>query len=165
MLSDESWRTYLWSGKSMWVKMCSSFYECILSPLKRLFLRDVLLTDFDIALTINCHPFPNSVRCVAQASFWYETMWSLAWTSCKIRKIAGCACTGNAGKVFPLHRTLEMPWCMPGSLTSGFPWKQWRGKHSRHSQRMHNPQIYISGKRPIDEAAPHFAAILLVSRT
>ena len=26
------------------------------------------------------------------------------------------------------------------------PW--WRGKRSRHSRRMHNPQIYVSGKRP-----------------
>ena len=25
----------------------------------------------------------------------------LSWTSCQIRKIAGCACAGNAGNVFP----------------------------------------------------------------
>ena len=39
------------------------------------------------------------------------------------------------------------PWCMPGSLTSGFLWSQWWGKRSRHSRRMHNPQFYVSGKR------------------
>ena len=43
----------------------------------------------------------------------------------------------------------HVPWCMPGSLTSGFVWRRWRGKCSRHSRRMRNPQIYVSGKRPM----------------
>ena len=43
----------------------------------------------------------------------------------------------------------HVPWCMPGSLTSGFIWSRWRGKRSRHYRRMHNPQFYVSGKRPI----------------
>ena len=43
----------------------------------------------------------------------------------------------------------HVPWCMPGSLTNGFLWSWWRGKRSRHSQRMHNPQLYESGKRLI----------------
>ena len=34
----------------------------------------------------------------------------------------------------------HMPRCMPGSLTNGFLWSRWRGKRSRHSQRMGNPQ-------------------------
>ena len=56
------------------------------------------------------------------------------WASYQIRKIAGCACAGNAGNVFP-HRRLQrkllvsdpgmhhgtcvthVPWCMSGSLT------------------------------------------------
>ena len=58
------------------------------------------------------------------------------WASYQIRKIAGCACTGNAGNVFlclwlqrkPLindsgmhHGTcvMHVPWCMSGSLISG----------------------------------------------
>ena len=42
----------------------------------------------------------------------------------------------------------HVPWCMPGSLTNGFPWSQWRGKRSRHFWRMHmrNSQFYGSGK-------------------
>ena len=40
-------------------------------------------------------------------------------------------------------------WCMPGSLTSIFLWSRWRGKRSRHSQRMRNPQCCVSGKRPV----------------
>ena len=43
----------------------------------------------------------------------------------------------------------HVPWCMMGSLPSGFLWSRWRGKRSRHSQRMRNPQFYVSGKTPI----------------
>ena len=41
----------------------------------------------------------------------------------------------------------HVPWCMPGSLTSGFLWIRLRGKRSRHSRRMRNLQFYLSGKR------------------
>ena len=58
------------------------------------------------------------------------------WAACRIRNIAGCACTGNAGNVFPRRRlqrkplvsdpgmhhgtcVTHMPWCMSGSLASG----------------------------------------------
>ena len=44
---------------------------------------------------------------------------------------------------------MHVPGCMPGSLTSGFLWSQWRGKRSRHSWYMRNPQSYVSGKRPM----------------
>ena len=43
----------------------------------------------------------------------------------------------------------HVPWCISGSLTSGFLWNRWRGKRSRHSRRMRNLQFYVSGKRPI----------------
>ena len=34
---------------------------------------------------------------------------------------------------------------------------QWRGKRSRHSQRMRRPQLYVSGKRPIERhLTPYF---------
>ena len=36
----------------------------------------------------------------------------------------------------------HVPWCMSGSLTSGFLWSRWRGKRSRHSRRMRNPQFF-----------------------
>ena len=45
----------------------------------------------------------------------------------------------------------HVPWCMPGSLTSGFLWSRRRGKRSRHSRRMRNSQLCLSGKRPMDE--------------
>ena len=60
----------------------------------------------------------------------------LAWASYQIRKIAGCACAGNAGNVFPRRRiqrktrvsdpgmhhgtcVTHVPWCMSGLLTRG----------------------------------------------
>ena len=43
----------------------------------------------------------------------------------------------------------HVPWCMLGSLTSGFLWSRWWGKRSRHSWCMRNPQFSVSGKRPI----------------
>ena len=33
----------------------------------------------------------------------------------------------------------HVPWCMPGSLSSGFLWIRRREKRSRHSRHMHNP--------------------------
>ena len=44
----------------------------------------------------------------------------------------------------------HVPWCMPGSLTSGFLWNRCRGKRSRHSRRMHNSEFCVLGKRPIE---------------
>ena len=78
------------------------------------------------------------------------------WASCQIRKIAGCACAGNARNVFPaprvsdpdMHHVTHVPWCMPGSLNGGFLWSRWRGKRPRHSRRMRNLQFYVSGKSP-----------------
>ena len=48
-----------------------------------------------------------------------------------------------------MHQDMCVPWCRPGSLTSCFLWTRWRGKRSQHSRCMHNPQFYVSGKRPI----------------
>ena len=59
-----------------------------------------------------------------------------AWASYQIRKIAGCACAGNAGNVFPRRRfqrkplvsdpgmhhgtcVTHVPWCMSGLRTRG----------------------------------------------
>ena len=58
------------------------------------------------------------------------------WASYQIRKVAGYACAGNAGNVFPTRRlqrkplvsdpgmhhgtcVTHVPWCMSGSLTCG----------------------------------------------
>ena len=85
-----------------------------------------------------------------------------SWASyeIRVRKIAGCACAGNVGNAenvffaiagcdLDMHHgtcVTHVPWYMPSSLTSGFFWSRWRGKHFRYSQGMHNPQFYIFGK-------------------
>ena len=43
----------------------------------------------------------------------------------------------------------HVPRYMPGSPTGGSLWSRWRGKRSRHSRCMRNPQFYVSGKRPM----------------
>ena len=43
----------------------------------------------------------------------------------------------------------HVPWCMPGSLISGFLWSLRRKKRSRHSWRTRNPQFCVSGTRPV----------------
>ena len=44
----------------------------------------------------------------------------------------------------------SVPWCMPGSQTSGFLWSRWRGKRFRNSRRMRSPQSYVSDKRSME---------------
>ena len=48
----------------------------------------------------------------------------------------------------------HVPWCKQGLLTSGFLGSRWRGKRSRYSRRMLNPQVSVSGKRPMDGLLP-----------
>ena len=43
----------------------------------------------------------------------------------------------------------RVPWCMRVSLTSGSFWSRWRGKRSRYSRGMRNPQVCESVKKPI----------------
>ena len=86
----------------------------------------------------------------------HQTMGLLPDTkNCGLRKRREC------WERFPYHRgssdpdmhhgtcVTHVPWCMPGSLTSGFLWRRWRVNRSRHSRRMRNPQFYVSGKRPM----------------
>ena len=85
----------------------------------------------------------------------------IPWASYQIRKIASCACAGNAGNVFTpppqfsdpdMHHGMcvtHVPWCMPGSPTGGFLWSRWRGKRSRHSRRIRNQRFCVSVKRPM----------------
>ena len=48
----------------------------------------------------------------------------------------------------------HVPWCMSGSLTSGFLWSRWLEKRSRHPRRIRNPQFCISGRRPLGKWVP-----------
>ena len=87
---------------------------------------------------------------------------TILWASYQIRKIAGAHAPGIPGTFSPSpqvsdpdthHSTCvtHVPWCMPGSLTSGFLWNRRRGERSRHSRLMRNLQFYVSGKRPMED--------------
>ena len=86
--------------------------------------------------TLKFHNFVWNLKC--KYSLWSHPSFTLiiTWASCQIRKIAGCACAGNAGNVFPRRRfqrkllvsdpgmhhgkcVTHVPWCMSGSLTCG----------------------------------------------
>ena len=43
-------------------------------------------------------------------------------------------------------RVTHVSWCMSGSLTRSFLWSRLRGKRPRHSPRMRNQQVCVSGK-------------------
>ena len=88
------------------------------------------------------------------------------WTSYQICKVAGCACTGNTGNVFPpprvsdpgMHRgtcVKHVPWCMPWSVAICYFWSRLREKRSRHSRRMRLPQFFVSGKRSMHVVIYH----------
>ena len=88
------------------------------------------------------------------------------WACCQIHKIMGCACIGNARNVFSPTRVSDpdmhhvtcvthVSRCIPGSLISGFLWKRCPGILSWHFRRMHNPQFYVSGMRPM----PHLSGV------
>ena len=100
--------------------------------------------------------------CQKYTSFWSAVwVWNLvtpahqwfggviSWASYQIRKIAGCACAGNAGNVFPPPTSKETARAV---MHVGIANRRWRGKRSRHSQRMRNSQFYVSSKRPISNA-------------
>ena len=75
------------------------------------------------------------------------------WASYQIRKIAGCACAGNAGNVFRHCRLQRKPLVSDpdmhhGTCVTHVPWCM-SGKRCRHSRRMRNPQFYVSIKRPM----------------
>ena len=73
-------------------------------------------------------------------SWWDATCPSLIpWVSCQIRKIAGAHAPEMPGTFSPPPRVSDpdmhhgtcvthVPWCMPGSLASGFLWSRSRGK-------------------------------------
>ena len=81
-------------------------------------------------------------------------------TSYQIRKLAVCACAGNAGNVFSAtdfkrNCGLEIPACITARAShtcrAACRDRQLavRGKRSQHSRRMRNPQFYVSRKRPM----------------
>ena len=85
----------------------------------------------------------NILYCEHGVSFWLSPsrihVQAHPWASCQIRKIAGAHAPGMPGTFSPspqlndpdMHHgtcVTHVPWCMPGSLTSGFLCNRRRGK-------------------------------------
>ena len=79
------------------------------------------------------------VTALGIGSFSVYFLWLSAWASCQIRKIACAHAPGMPGTFSPspqvsdpdMHHgtcVTHVPWCMPGSLTSGFLWNRRRGE-------------------------------------
>ena len=95
-----------------------------------------------------------------------QIMWRKVWHGCqywplaRYVKLRVSRAAGMAGSFSPpppvrdpdMHHdtyVTHVPWCMPGLLTTGFLWSRSRGKRSRHTRRMRNPQLFVSGRRPM----------------
>ena len=132
-----------------------------------LHLLDLRISQYELHNFVNYFEHVIRLNLFSQMRYSYhahrEQLNTMQWASYQIRKIAGCPCAGNAGNVFPpswvsdpdMHHdtcVTHVPWCMSGSITSGFLWSRWRGKRSRHSRRMRNPQFCVSRKRPMRQA-------------
>ena len=97
------------------------------------------------------HKGHNIYTCIFTALRWRRCLISICaesnaqpvvvsqWTSCQIRKFAGAHAPGMPGTFSPwpqvsdpdMHHgtcVTHVPWCMPGSLTSGFLWNRRRGE-------------------------------------
>ena len=72
------------------------------------------------------------------------------WAPCQIRKFWVAHAPGMPETYCSPQQVVDpdmhhgtcvthVPCCMPGSPASSFVWSRWRGKRSRHSQRMRNP--------------------------
>ena len=102
---------------------------------------------------------PKKRNILWRRNHYSDVTWA-SWAPCQV-PYCGLRMHRECRERFPRHRRIvdpdmhhgtcmtHVPWCMPGSLTSSFLWSRWRGKRSRHSRRMRNPQFYVSGKRPI----------------
>ena len=60
-----------------------------------------------VKVNLNC----KSTYCIGPTAPWHCRC-EVLWTSCQIRKSAGCACAGNTGNVFPVHRGFAIPTCI-----------------------------------------------------
>ena len=110
-------------------------------------------------VSISQHNRLSFANCVCLKANVYDYMNSitLAWVSYQIRKIAGCACAGNAGSVFPItavkgNRGLTIPACITARAWPHVPWSmsgsQWREKRSRHSRRMRTRNFTYLARGP-----------------
>ena len=100
--------------------------------------KESVMRSFDIYFKL------KQTTCWTNGRCWWTELFSRSWEHRAMGLLPdtqnyGCACAGNAGNVFPspqvsdpdMHHgtcVTHVPWCMPGSLTSGFLWSRRRGE-------------------------------------
>ena len=117
-------------------------------------------------------------RCVSwepTACWWHYMMISVHELHARYVKLRAVHAQGMTETFSPPPRVCDptmhhgtcvthVPWCMPGTVTSGFVWNRWRGKRSRHSRHMRKPQFYVSGKRPMERLSACFVPFFILIR-
>ena len=87
--------------------------------------------------------FPSQTACIAES---VSMHWHHHGPPSRYVKLRVAHASGMPGTFSPPPRVSDpdmhhgtcvthVPWCMPGWLTSGFLWRRWWGKRSRHSRR------------------------------
>ena len=121
------WNSQIFIFKKMYSKMTSAKYDhFVQSP----------LWDFIWENRDTFNPSFDEFHIMT----WCHNMGMLSsWASCQVRKIAGAHAPGMLGTFSPPPQVSDpdmhygtcvthVPWCMPGSLTSGFLWSRPVGK-------------------------------------
>ena len=70
------------------------------------------------------------------------------WVSYQVRTVAGCACAGNAGNVFPRRRLQRKPLVSDPGMHHATCYPRLRGKRSRHSRRMRTHSFTYLARGP-----------------
>ena len=132
-LSDQqfAFAYYIRFWRSSWLSLQISFHQSL--------------------LTVSRHPDGNDIRYV-----FFKVLFSTHGLLPKYVKLWVAHAPGMPER-FPRYRRLAIPTCIKtrswrtcrDALTGGFLRSRWRKKCSRHSRRMHNPQYYVFGKRPM----------------
>ena len=116
-MSSAKWRLFCPGGNELIQALCPS-------------------QDIGILASLMSRNINASCPSISRTRGYSHTSHIWTWASYQIRKIAGCACAGNAGNNFPRRRfqkkplvsdsgmhhgtcVTHVPWCMSGSLTCG----------------------------------------------
>ena len=93
---------------------------------------------------------PGQCPCRKRGVLVYVTLIPTQWASYQIRKIAGCACAGNAGNVSPRRRLQRKTLVSDSVMHVGIAYPLRRGKHFRHSRRMRTRNSTYLARGPLD---------------
>ena len=121
---------------NLYISSCQLFRQCVIEELNPVINHQVADLDFASLSFTNKNRMAHCREKIINLCSWDSLK---PWASCQIRKIVGAHAPGMPGTFSPSPQVSDLdmhhgtcvthvPWCMPGSLTSGFLWNRWRGK-------------------------------------